>query len=169
MRNLLVLIILAAGAYFGWKAWQEQPEWLVRLLPKQTPPAESEATPAPDESNAEGSTATVATPAPAPTPAPRKFISRINVPPAALGAEEGKLAPGNFLVIERASVETKDGVVAIIPGDQVRLIERHADGTLTVTNGQQDFVVKESQVTQDIATAEEAERKDFEKRFGRLQ
>ena len=79
------------------------------------------------------------------------------------------MPPGTFLVIERASIETKDGVTAIVPGDQVRLVERHKNGTLTVTNGEADFVVKESQVTQDIAVAQTAEKRDFEKRYGRIQ
>jgi hypothetical protein len=163
-----VLIIIAAGAYFGWKTWQEQPEWLVRLLPKS---ATAETTTETDESATPPTDATPgpAAPTPRPTPAPPKFISRIVAPDPATGADAGKVPPGSFLVIDRASVETKDGVVAIVPGDQVRLVERHNDGTLTVTNGREEFKVKDSQVTNDIATAQEAERKDFERRYGRVQ
>jgi hypothetical protein len=93
------------------------------------------------------------------------FTSRISVPEPAEG-EKTTLAPGQFLVIERAKVETKDGIIAIVPGDIVKLVERRSNGTLQVTNGQNDFVVKESQVTQDVAVAKEAERREFEKRFG---
>ena len=32
MRNLLVLIILAAGAYYGWKAWQDKSGWYLDQL-----------------------------------------------------------------------------------------------------------------------------------------
>jgi hypothetical protein len=169
MRNLLLLIILAVGGYYGWKAWQEQPEWLARLLPKSAEPASSEpATAETDESSSTVPPAPTAPRAPA-TPAPPKFVSRISLPGGAETGEPGKVPPGTFLVIERASIETKDGVTAIVPGDQVRLVERHKNGTLTVTNGEADFVVKESQVTQDIAVAQTAEKRDFEKRYGRIQ
>ena len=162
------MIILAAGAYYGWKAWQEQPEWLVRLLPNSTPPAEEQATPAPEETSPAAASPVPVAPA-RPTPAPRKFVSRIAIPDVGADGEPAKAPPGTFLVTERASVETKDGVIAIVPGDQVRLIERHKNGTLTVTNGHEEFVVKESQVTSDVAIAHAAEKQDFEKRFGRVQ
>ena len=109
-----------------------------------------------------------ATPVPQATPAQPKFTSRIPASGSAGSTEAGKVAPGTFLVIDRASVETNDGVTAIVPGDQVKLLERRKDGTLKVTNGREDFVVKESQVTQDIAVAQNAERQDFEKRYGRV-
>jgi hypothetical protein len=70
--------------------------------------------------------------------------------------------------LERASVETKDGITAIVPGDLVKLIERRPNGTLKVTNGQYDFVVKESQVTQDVAVARQAEEREFQRRYGNL-
>jgi hypothetical protein len=99
-------------------------------------------------------------------PAPPTFQSRIAVPAAADGTKT--LAPGQFLVIERASVETKDGVTAIVPGDLVKLIERRPNGTMEVTNGTIDFVVKETQVTQDVTIAEEAERREYQRRYGHL-
>jgi cytoskeletal protein RodZ len=166
MRNFLVLIILGAGCYFGWKAWQEQPEWLVRILPKSVAPAAEDAsTTASDDSSTPPASSTPAAPA---APAPPQFVSRIQTAGPATTGDSGKVAPGTFLVIARASVETKDGVIAIVPGDKVRLLDRRKDGTLKVTNGQADFVLNESQVTQDVAVAQNAERQDFEKRYGRL-
>jgi hypothetical protein len=163
MRNLLVLIILAAGGYYGWQAYQKDPQFLAKFLPKQqieeTESVES-TEPAPIES------APAAPSAPA-KPAAPTFVSKIAVP-AGTDTETQKLPPGQFLVIERASVITKDGVSAIVPGDLVKLIERRDNGTLQVTNGQIDFVVKESQVTQDVAVAQEAERREFQKRYGQL-
>jgi hypothetical protein len=166
MRNFLVLIIIGAGCYFGWKAWQEQPEWLVRLLPKSVAPVAADtSTAGTDDTATPPAPSTPALPA---TPAPPRFVSRIQTQDPAATGDSGKVPPGTFLVIERASVETKDGVIAIVPGDQVRLLDRRKDGTLKVTNGQVDFVVNESQVTQDIAIAQNAERQDFQKRYGRV-
>ena len=176
MRNLVALIILAAGGYFGWKAWQDQPDWLVRVLPKPVSTTSSRAStegvndpsselpPFSATTREAASPSTPARPRVATPPTPN-FVSRIR--PSTAGGDPSRVAPGRFLIIERASVETKDGVIAVVPGDEVRLMERHKNGTLTVTNGQAEFIVKESQVTQDIATAQAAEMHEFQKRFGR--
>jgi hypothetical protein len=169
MRNLLYLIIIAAGAYYGWKTWQEKPQWLVKLVPslQSTAPADPGAAPGgvPGAPAAPGGVAQIPG---APTPEPLVFKSRIAMPAGATVApgEVAKMPPGTFLVTARASVETDSGVIAIVPGDQVKLLERRNDGTLKVTDGKVDFVVKESQVTQDLAVAQAAERADWEKRFG---
>lgn len=164
MRNLLVLIIVGAAGYYGWQAYQKDPQVFAKYLPGNKT-EETASADAPSDSTVGGSdVAAPAAPAPA-APTPPVFTSRISVPEPAEG-EKTTLAPGQFLVIERAKVETKDGIIAIVPGDIVKLVERRSNGTLQVTNGQNDFVVKESQVTQDVAVAKEAERREFEKRFG---
>jgi cytoskeletal protein RodZ len=168
MRNLAVLIVIGAVGYYGWQAYQKNPEAFTKYLPKQ----ETEETASAESSDA----ATAATPpagavpAPAATPPPPPvFTSRIKVDAATAGEGEKKtLPPGQFLIVERASVETKDGISAVVPGDMVKLIERRGNGTLLVTNGQHDFTVKESQVTQDVAIAQEAERREFQKRYGAI-
>jgi hypothetical protein len=165
MRNLLVLIVLGVIGYYGWQAYQKDPERFAKYLPKQLTEEESPADSAATES--QPAEASPAVPAATPAPAAPVFTSRITVPVPAEGAKPA-LGPGQFLVIERASVETKDGVTAIVPGDLVKLIERRPNGVLQVTNGRYDFVVKESQVTQDVAVAREAERREFEKRYGAL-
>jgi len=167
MRNLLVLIVLGAAGYYGWQAYQKNPEAFTKYLPKQqteeSTAAESSEPDTAATAPAGSAPAAVATP-----PPPPAFTSRINVASAAAEGEKQMMPPGQFLVIERASVETKDGISAIVPGDSVKLIERRANGTLLVTNGQNDFVVKESQVTQEVAIAQEAERREFQKRYGTL-
>ena len=60
-------------------------------------------------------------------------------------------------------METKSGVIAVVPGDLVKLLDRKANGVLRVTNDQADFDVKEQQVTQDPEAALVAEKLDFEK------
>jgi len=165
MRNLLVIIILAGAGYYGWQAYQKDPKFFTKYLPNQAEeaqPAESEEV-APEATP--GSPAGTA-PVPAP-PAPPTFVSKIVIP-SGTNSETQKLPPGQFLVLERASVETKDGITAIVPGDLVKLIERRPNGTLKVTNGQYDFVVKESQVTQDVAVARQAEEREFQRRYGTL-
>ena len=159
------MIIIGAAGYYGWQAYQKDPQVFAKYLPgnktEETAPADATSS---DSSAGGNEGAAPAAPAPA-APAPPVFTSRINVPEAAEG-EKTALAPGQFLVIERAKVETKDGIIAIVPGDIVKLVERRSNGTMQVTNGQNDFVVKESQVTQDVAVAKQAERREFEKRYG---
>jgi cytoskeletal protein RodZ len=166
MRNLLVLIVIGAAGYYGWQAYQKNPkafEAITQYLPKQQTEETASEESGNSESAANGNTAatpaTPVTPAATPVPAPI-FNSRIKT------EGDKTLPPGQFLVIERASVETKDGITAIVPGDLVKLVERRGNGTLQVTNGQHDFVVKESQVTQEVAIAQEAERREFQKRYG---
>jgi cytoskeletal protein RodZ len=166
MRNILVLIIIGAAGYYGWQAYQKNPqafEGITKYLPKQQTEETASADSENSESGANANTATsTSTGVPAATPVPAPvFNSRIKT-----DGDKQKLPPGQFLVIERASVETKDGITAIVPGDLVRLVERRGNGTLQVTNGQQDFVVKESQVTQEVTVAQEAERREFQKRYG---
>jgi hypothetical protein len=168
MKNLFALIIIAAGAYLGWKTWQEKPAWLTDLVPSLKPAGSEAAAPPAPAAPAAAPTEIAQIPS-GPTPEPLVFKSRITVPAAASAApgEAPKLPPGTYLVIDRASVETDSGVIAIVPGDEVKLLERRSDGTLKVTDGKVDFVVKESQVTQDLGIAQAAEKADWEKRFGR--
>lgn len=163
MRNLLVLIIVGAAGYYGWQAYQKDPQVFAKYIPGNKTEETASADGSSESSASDEGTASVA-PAPA-APTPPVFTSRITVPTPSEG-EKKPLPPGQFLVIERAKVETKDGIVAIVPGDMVKLVARRNNGTLEVTNGQNDFVVKESQVTQDVTVAKDAERREFEKRYG---
>jgi hypothetical protein len=69
----------------------------------------------------------------------------------------GQVAPPGFLyMLERASKNTNEGVVAVIPGEQVRLMQRMSGGRVRITTGKHDFEVKESQVTKDYDLAQAA-------------
>jgi hypothetical protein len=163
MRNLLALIVIAVAGYYGYKYWQEHPEVVGKYIPalaKATP--EPEPAPEGGPASTHGGDTKLAIPRAVATPPP--FASKI----AAADAAAEKMPPGVFLVVERASVETKDGVIAVVPGDKVSLLERRNDGTLKVTDGKVDFVVRETQVTQDIAAAQAAEKADWAKRYGTL-
>jgi hypothetical protein len=96
---------------------------------------------------------------------PPPFASRIRVPAGVDGEPVGEIPPGYFYVVERASVQTRNGVIAIVPGDSVKLLHRHKDGRLKVTNDMADFLVKESQVTRSVEVAREAEQKDWARRY----
>ena len=165
--RILVFIIIGVAGFYSWQAYQKDPQFLSKYLPKDTEEVQlgetSENPPA-----SEGAAAvpvTLETPAIPPTAAPPVFVSKIMVPVKPDGDSQ-RLPPGQFVMLDRVSVETRDGVTAIVAGDLVKLIERRPNGTLRVTDGKHDFVVKESQVTQEVSVAREAERRQFQKRFG---
>jgi uncharacterized protein YlzI (FlbEa/FlbD family) len=160
--RLLVLIVIGVAGYYGWQAYQKDPQFLSKYLPNQ----QTEETQSADSAETPANTAEApAAPSAPAAPAAPVFVSKIAVPAGSDGSDQ-KLPPGQFLMLERVSVETKDGVTAIVAGDLVKLIERRPNGTLQVTNGQHDFVVKESQVTQEVSVARDAERREFQKRYG---
>jgi len=68
-------------------------------------------------------------------------------------------------MLDRVSVTVPDGVIAIVPGDLVKLVQRKDNGKLRVTINRADFEVKEEQVTQDPEIAQVAEKRDYDKRF----
>lgn len=147
MRQLFVLIVLAAAGYVGYNYYQEHykpaaPEPAVEAAPAEPPPMQT---------------------AP-PTPAPPAFKSRI--PGADAPGEKRTAPPGIYYMVERVSAETKNGIIAVVPGDEVKLLKRDGN-TLKVTIGAADFEVKETQVTNDLDRAREVERQEFLKRGGR--
>jgi hypothetical protein len=154
MRNLFSLLVIALCAYYGWRFWKSHPEVFARFLPSQATSGETEPA-APTGSD--GAPPQVTQPT---QPPPPVFASKIVVP-----EDAEKLPPGEFFVLDRASVETATGVIAVVPGDRVKLLDRKGDGTLKVTNGQADFTLNETQVTQDVATAQAAEKADWESRY----
>jgi hypothetical protein len=82
---------------------------------------------------------------------------------------EKKLAPpGVFYMLDRVSIENASGVHAINPGEPVNLLQRMKNGRMKVTQGPYDFEVKETQVTNDLEVAVQAEKSDFVARGGRL-
>ena len=160
MRQLFILIVLAAVGYLGYNYYQEN---YGSGEPLRLPWNKVDDTTAPADDVA-GAQREDAPPGAPPAPV---FKSRVpvaeNVPPG----EKQVAPPGTFYMIERVSVETPTGIIAMVPGDQVKLLQRKG-GTLKLTNGSVDFEVKESQVTSDLEVAREAEKRDFLKRGGRL-
>lgn len=137
MKALFVLIVLAAGGYFGYNFYLQR------------------------EGGSEGDDGSPSSQAASRTPgriAPAPFKSRIDAPEAAAG-EKRVAPPGVFYMLDRVSVETSNGVLAVVPGDKVKLLQRKPD-RLKLTTGTFDFEAPATKVTNDIDLALEAERKE---------
>lgn len=149
MRQFVFILALAALAFFGWDYYKKhEGEIQLPWLSDSGNAADADSPSAP-RSPAQGG------PASAP---PEEFVSRIQIPPAPIG-QDPAAPPGYVYITERVSAQTASGVVAIVPGDLVKLLQRKANGTVKVTNDLADFEIKESQTTRDTQTALEAERR----------
>jgi hypothetical protein len=150
MRQFFFLLVLAAAGYVVYQYYQE------RFASSQREIAPDFVAEAPSD-----------LPAPAPaTPPAQVFQSRIRSPAPVAESEKQLAPPGVLYMLERVSKETKNGITAVVPGDEVRLLKRVGD-KLKVTIGTTELEVKESQVTNDIALAREAEKTEFRGRTGR--
>jgi len=98
------------------------------------------------------------------TPAAPVFKSKLPERASTESTTAKRLAPpGTYYMVERVSVETTNGVIAMVPGDQVRLVNRNGD-QLRVKTDSAEFEVKETQITNDLDLAQAAEKSDFARR-----
>ncbi|HEV7867016.1 MAG TPA: hypothetical protein VGO90_05005 [Chthoniobacteraceae bacterium] len=134
MRTLLILVVIGALGYLGYTYQEEIKEQFQKITQKGEPAKDSEET-----AQAPG--------AEAPSGA---------VQPAATPAEKRTAPPGVYYVTKRVSVQVEHGIKALVPGEMVKIVFRNKNGTARVTTGKEDFDVKESQLTNDLATAERA-------------
>lgn len=146
MRPIIYLIIIAAGGYLVYNFYMERNGGT-------SPDPE---TPAPDTAEVRKDPVTGATPAPAKTV--QLFKSKIVIPDGPPG-EKHLAKPGIYYVLERTSIEHATGVAAVVPGEEVKLLARKGNGVMKVMSGKYEFELKESQVTNDLDVAQEAERK----------
>jgi hypothetical protein len=158
MRQLIIIVILAALGYYGWGYYQEHKDSLPISIPFLNKSADDSA---PPPEPAAPSRPGVPTPVPVP-----QFVSKVIIPDAPAGTKP-MAPPGSYYMLERVSVETPSGVSAVVPGDTVKLLQRKPGGKLRVTINQADFEVKEEQVTQDPEIAQVAEKREYDKRFQR--
>ncbi|MGB8170709.1 MAG: hypothetical protein WCF18_24610 [Chthoniobacteraceae bacterium] len=121
MRWMFGAIVVVAVAYLGWVVYREATSTSVAPLVE-----------------------TIAPPAPTPFTA-----SARPAPPISAQTRARFAPPGVFYVRERISMETTTGVKALNPGDEVKLMYRYKNGTMRITDGQYEFVVKSSALTQD--------------------
>jgi hypothetical protein len=157
MRQLFILIVIAAIGYLAYTFSKE------RFAKPLTDEGEEGAPPSTVQPVIPP-IAPVAPVAPA-TPAAPVFKSRIADRASGTSSGEKRLAPlGTLYMVERVSVETKNGIIAVVPGDEVKVLKRTGD-RLKVTIGKVDFEVKEIQVTNDLDVAQAAEKKEFARRI----
>lgn len=82
-------------------------------------------------------------------PAPAKRVV-VRSTPARPVAHEQHLAPeGTFFLLQRASLPIDSGVIGFAPGTKVTLVEE-ADSVSMVTDGEYQFKVPSSQLTNDL-------------------
>jgi hypothetical protein len=81
--------------------------------------------------------------------------------PARPVAQQQRLAPeGTFFLLQRASLSIDSGVIGFSPGTKVTLVEQ-ADSVSTVTDGDYQFKVPSSQLTNDLDLAASVANADY--------
>lgn len=132
MRNIFGLSVLLVGGYLGYVVWRNQPHPAANAIP-----------PAPDPVSATQAAPVAAPPIAAAAPAPHRLAP-----------------PGVYYLRERVSVTTDTGVTGISPG--TRVIVLTAGTPMRVTDGQSEFTVMASQVTNDMDLAAQLGSQDRE-------
>ena len=139
-KALLVLLSVAIVGYLAWRWFAPTaaaPTPVQRSNPKPTAAARSTRT---KQVAQQG----VAKPAPA-----RPVTS------------QPRLAPeGTFFLLERASLPIESGVIGFAPGTKVTLVGQGASAS-TVTDGQYQFEVQSSQLTNDLDIAANIVKADY--------
>jgi len=81
--------------------------------------------------------------------------------PARPATPQRRLAPeGTYFLLERASLRIDSGVIGFAPGTKVTLLEQ-GDSANTVTDGQYQFTVPPSQLTNDLDIAASVAQSDY--------
>ncbi|MEO7317933.1 MAG: hypothetical protein ABIZ56_02980 [Chthoniobacteraceae bacterium] len=146
MRPIIYLIIIAAVGYLGYNYYiQRIADASAESDTSLTQTAEAQKDPV------TGAPAT-------PEKTVQVFKSKIVIPDGPPG-EKHIAKPGVYYVLERTSIEHATGVAAVVPGEEVRLLNRKENGIVSVKSGKHEFELKESQLTNDLDVAQEAERK----------
>ena len=102
-------------------------------------------------------------PAAAHAPPPKRLAQQpaAKPTPARPVAPQPRLAPeGTYFLLERASLKIDSGVVGFAPGTKVALLD-HGDSASTVTDGQYQFTVPSSQLTNDLDIAASVAKSDY--------
>src|SRR5688572_7192118 len=104
MRQLFIILILAAIGYFGWRYYQDRGGNLP-VIPWISDSNQS-------DSGVEGEEEAESPSEPEPV-----FVSKIQIPEPETPGAKPTAPPGMFYMIDRVSTRTPNGVIAVIPGE----------------------------------------------------
>jgi len=102
-------------------------------------------------------------PAAAHAPPPKRLAQQpaAKPTPARPAKPQPRLAPeGTYFLLERASLRIDSGVIGFTPGTKVTLLDQ-GDSASTVTDGQYQFTVPSSRLTNDLDIAESVAKSDY--------
>jgi hypothetical protein len=165
--RLLLIVVLGVAGYFGYNYYTNNKQDVDQRIAGIIASAKGEKVADEATESAEGAEEATGLENPSPGGQRPSFESKIDVPTPPAG-EKQYAPPGVFYVVDRVTVETSTGVKALSPGEKVKLLQRLNSGRMKVTTGEVDFEVKETQVTNDLDLARDAEKKDFVARGGVL-
>jgi hypothetical protein len=141
-KPLLIIFVALIVGYLGWRWFASAPTQQAPVAPARTQRAATK--PKPEAAR--------------PTPA-KRVVARPT--PARSVAQQQRLAPeGTFFLLQRTSLPINSGVIGFAPGTKVTLVEQ-ADSVSTVTDGEYQFKVPSSQLTNDLDIAESVAKADY--------
>jgi hypothetical protein len=146
-KALLGIIFAVIVGYLAWRWFAPAPTQRAPVTPTQTQRIATKPKPVAARS----------------TPAKRTAAQRPGAKPTPTRpvAHEQRLAPeGTFFLLQRASVPIDSGVIGFAPGTKVTLVEQ-ADSVSTVTDGEYQFKVPSSQLTNDLDLAASVAKADY--------
>jgi hypothetical protein len=142
MKIILGIVAVVILGYVAWRWFAPAPTQHAPVTPAQTHRTPTKPKPV----------------AARPTPA-KRVVARPT--PARTVAREQHLAPeGTFFLLQRASLPIDSGVIGFAPGTKVTLVEQ-ADSVSTVTDGEYEFKVPSSQLTNDLDLAASVAKADY--------
>jgi len=145
MKVLLAIAAAVIVGYLGWRWFAPAPQPTVVHVPTQP----SSPTP---------SAATRPTPSKGP---PAQQREARPTPARSIVTKQPRLAPeGTYFLLQRTSLKIDSGVVGFAPGTKVTMIDQR-DSMTTVSDGQYQFTVPSSQLTNDLDIAESAVKSDY--------
>jgi hypothetical protein len=145
-KALLGIILAMAVGYLAWR-------WLAPASPQSAPVPRAQTQ----------RTTTKPKPAAArPTPAKRTVAQRAGARPTPVRpVAQPRLAPeGTFFLLQRASLPIDSGVIGFAPGTKITLVEE-TNSVSTVTDGEYQFKVPSSQLTNDLDVAASVAKADY--------
>ncbi len=145
MKVLLGIAAAVIVGYLGWRWFAPAPQPMVVHVPTQR------GSPRP-------SAATRPTPSKGP---PAQQREARPTPARSMVTKQPRLAPeGTYFLLQRTSLKIDSGVVGFAPGTKVTMIDQR-DSMTTVSDGQYQFTVPSSQLTNDLDIAESAVKSDY--------